>query len=144
MTTTKRTDEILKKYRRVAVVGVSRDKSKDSREVFDYLKEHGFIVYPVNPNADEIGGQKCYKSVLDIPDEIDIVDIFRPSSEVMLIVKDAIKKKAKVIWMQLGIVNEEAAELARKNGLEVVMDKCMRIEHARMTGEKIEPPVCKF
>jgi len=124
--------EILKRYKRVAVVGVSRSESKDSRIVFEYLKAHGYVVYPVNPNADEIGGQKCYKSVLDIPGEIDIVDIFRPSSEVMPIVQDAIRKKARVVWMQLGIVNEEAAELAKANGLEVVMDRCMRIEHARL------------
>ncbi len=120
--------EILK-YKRIAVVGVSRDEAKDSRIVFEYLKSHGYTVYPVNPNAQEIGGQKSYKSVLDIPDEIDIVDIFRPSSEVMPIVREAIRKKTKVVWMQLGIVNEEAAELARANGLEVVMDRCMMREH---------------
>ncbi len=131
-------------YKRIAVVGVSRDEAKDSRIVFEYLKSNGFAIYPVNPNADEIGGRKSYKSILDIPDEIDIVDIFRPSTEVMPVVEDAIKKKAKVIWMQLGIVNQEAAELARKNGLEVVMDKCIRIEHARIYGKKIEPPTCRF
>ncbi len=120
--------EILK-YKRIAVVGVSRDEAKDSRIVFEYLKSHGYTVYPVNPNAQEIGGQKSYKSVLDIPDEIDIADIFRPSSEVMPIVREAIRKKTKVVWMQLGIVNEEAAELARANGLEVVMDRCMMREH---------------
>ncbi len=120
--------EILK-YKRIAVVGVSRDEAKDSRIVFEYLKSHGYTVYPVNPNAQEIRGQKSYKSVLDIPDEIDIVDIFRPSSEVMPIVREAIRKKTKVVWMQLGIVNEEAAELARANGLEVVMDRCMMGEH---------------
>ncbi len=134
MTSTKRTDEILGKYKRVAVVGVSRDETKDSRRVFEYLKSHGYTVYPVNPNADEIGGQKCYAGVLDIPGEVDIVDIFRPSSEVMPIVEDAIRKKAKVVWMQLGIVNEEAAELARKNGLEVVMDRCMMAEHRKITS----------
>jgi predicted CoA-binding protein len=136
--------EILSRYKRVAVVGVSRDESKESRKVFEYLKNNGFVVYPVNPNADEIGDQKCYKSVLDIPDNIDIVDIFRPSSEVMPVVEDAIKKKAKVVWIQLGIINEEAAELARKNGLEVVMNRCIRIEHAGMTGKKIEPPTCSI
>ena len=136
--------EILTKYKRVAVVGVSRDESKDSRIVFEYLKNNGFTVYPINPNADEISGQKCYASILDILDEIDIVDIFRPSDAVLPIVEDAIKKKAKVIWMQLGIINGEAAELARKNGLEVVTDKCIRIEHARITGKKIELPTCKF
>jgi len=127
-------EEILGKYKRVAVVGVSRDEAKDSRIVFEYLKGHGFTVYPVNPNVDEIGGQKCYKSVLDIPDKIDVVDIFRPSSEVMPVVREAIGKKAKVVWMQLGIVNEEAAALARANGLEVVMDRCMMVERRKITS----------
>lgn len=123
---------ILRKYKKIAVVGVSRDISKDSRVVYEYLKSHGFTVYPVNPNVDEIDGQKCYASIIDIPDKIDIVDIFRPSSEVMPIVEDAVRKKAKVVWMQLGIVNEEAAELARNNGLEAVMDKCMMVEHRKI------------
>ncbi|NYZ77689.1 CoA-binding protein [Candidatus Micrarchaeota archaeon] len=124
--------EMLKKYKHIAVVGVSRDESKDSRIVFEYLKAHGYIVYPVNPNADEIGGQKCYASVAAIPHAIDIVDIFRPSAEVLPIVREAVKKKAKVVWMQLGIVNEEAAALARKNGLEVVMGRCMMVEHRKL------------
>ena len=126
--------EILKKYEKIAVVGVSRDASKDSRRVYEYLKSHGFRVYPVNPNVDEIDGQKCYKSILDIPYEIEIVDIFRPSSEVLPIVHEAVKKKAKVIWMQLGIVNEEAAELAGKNGMQAVMDRCIMAEHRKITS----------
>jgi len=124
--------EILKKYKKIAVVGVSRDESRESRRIFSYLKDAGYIVYPVNPNVDEIEGQKCYASVIDIPDKIDIVDIFRPSSEVMPIVEDAVRKKAKVVWMQLGIVNEEAAELAKKNGLEVVMNHCIMVEHRKI------------
>lgn len=126
--------EILKKYKKIAVVGVSRDESRESRRIFSYLKDAGYIVYPVNPNVDKIEGQKCYASVIDIPDKIDIVDIFRPSSEVMPIVEDAVRKKAKVVWMQLGIINEEAAELAKKNGLEVVMDKCIMVEHRKITS----------
>ncbi len=122
-------EEILMRYKRVAVVGVSRDKKKDSRIVFEYLKNNGFTVYPVNPNVDEIEGQKCHKSILDIPDKIDVVDIFRLSDEVLPIVEDAIKKKVKVVWMQLGIINEEAAKLARENGLRVVMNKCIMAEH---------------
>lgn len=126
--------EILKKYKKIAVVGVSRDENKESRGIYEYLKDAGFTVYPVNPNADEINGRKCYAKVTDIPDKVEIVDIFRPSSEGMPVVEDAVRKKAKVVWMQLGIVNEEAAEFARKNGLEVVMDKCIRIEHGRITS----------
>jgi predicted CoA-binding protein len=123
--------EILKKYKTVAVVGLSRDLGKDSHRVSVYLKNHGFRIIPVNPFADE---------VLDIPPEIqktiEVVDIFRPSKDVPLIVEQAIKLKAMygkphVIWMQLGIVNEQAAEAAEKAGLIVVMDKCMMIEHKR-------------
>ena len=132
--------EILSKYKTVAVVGLSREAGKDSHRVSAYLKQHGFHIIPVNPYADEVLGEKSYKSLLDIqPDiqkTIDIVDIFRPSKDVPPIVEQAIKLKAaygkpKVVWMQLGIVNEQAAEAAKKAGLTVVMDKCMMIEHKR-------------
>jgi predicted CoA-binding protein len=132
--------EILKKYKTVAVVGLSRDLGKDSHRVSVYLKNHGFRIIPLNPFADEVLGEKSYKSLLDIPPEIqktiEVVDIFRPSKDVPLIVEQAIKLKAMygkphVIWMQLGIVNEQAAEAAEKAGLIVVMDKCMMIEHKR-------------
>ena len=132
--------EILAKYKTVAVVGLSREPGKDSHRVSAYLKQHGFHIIPVNPYADEVLGEKSYKSLLDIPPEIqkttDIVDIFRPSKDVPPIVEQAIKLKAaygkpKVVWMQLGIVNEQAAEAAKKAGLTVVMDKCMMIEHKR-------------
>ena len=132
--------EILKKYKTVAVVGLSRELGKDSHRVSAYLKNHGFRIIPLNPFADEVLGEKSYKSLLDIPPEIqktiEVVDIFRPSKDVPLIVEQAIKLKAMygkphVIWMQLGIVNEQAAEAAEKAGLIVVMDKCMMIEHKR-------------
>ena len=124
--------QILKKFKIVAVVGVSRDPSKDSRMVFEYLLAHGFEVYAVNPFTDEIAGHKCYKSLSELPKKPEIVDIFRPSAEVLPIVDEAIKVGAKVIWMQLGIINEEAAEKAKKAGLEVVMDHCMRIENEKL------------
>jgi predicted CoA-binding protein len=132
--------EILKKYKTVAVVGLSRDLGKDSHRVSAYLKNHGFSIIPLNPFADEVLSEKSYKSLLAIPSEIqktiEVVDIFRPSKDVPLIVKQAIKLKAMygkphVVWMQLGIVNEQAAEAAEKAGLIVVMDKCMMIEHKR-------------
>ena len=132
--------EILKKYKTVAVVGLSRELGKDSHRVSAYLKNHGFRIIPLNPFADEVLGEKSYQSLLDIPPEIqktiEVVDIFRPSKDVPLIVEQAIKLKAMygkphVIWMQLGIVNEQAAEAAEKAGLIVVMDKCMMIEHKR-------------
>jgi predicted CoA-binding protein len=132
--------EILTKYKTVAVVGLSREPGKDSHRVSAYLKNHGFHIIPVNPFADEIIGEKSYKSLLDIPPEIqktiEIVDIFRPSEDVPPIVEQAVKLRAAygkpyVVWMQLGIVNEQAAEAAEKAGLTVVMNKCMMIEHKR-------------
>jgi predicted CoA-binding protein len=133
--------EILTTYRTVAVVGLSREPDKASYRVSAYLKAHGFRIIPVNPSADEILGEKSYKSLLDIPPEIqktiEVVDIFRPSKDVPVIVEQAIKLKAMhgkphVVWMQLGIVNEQAAETAKKAGLTVVMNKCMMIEHSRL------------
>lgn len=134
-------EEILAKYKTIAVVGLSREPDKDSHRVGAYLKKNGFCIIPVNPFADEILGEKSYKSLFNIPPEIqktiEVVDIFRPSKHVPLIVEQAIKLKAMhgkphVVWMQLGIVSEEAAELAKKAGLIVVMNKCMMIEHLRL------------
>jgi hypothetical protein len=133
--------EILTKYKTVAVVGLSREPDKDSYRVSAYLKEHGFRIIPVNPFAHEVLGEKSYKSLLDIPAEIqkniEIVDIFRPAKDVPPIVEQAIKLKEKhgkpyVVWMQLGIVNAQAAETARKAGLTVVVDKCMMQKHRRL------------
>ncbi len=131
-------EDFLKIYKTVAVVGISRDLDKYSYRVSAYLKAHGFRIIPVNPFADEVLGEKSYKSLLDIPPEIqktiEVVDIFRPSEDVPHIVEQAIKLKKlygtlQVVWMQLGIVNEEAAEAAQKAGLVVVMNKCMMVEH---------------
>ncbi|MBI2578317.1 MAG: CoA-binding protein [Candidatus Aenigmarchaeota archaeon] len=125
-------EEILKKFRVIAVVGCSRNAEKPSHRVPAYLKERGYKIIPVNPGAEEILGEKCYPSLLDVPDEIDVVDIFRPSQDVGPVVDDAIKKDVKVVWMQSGIINEKAAEKARAAGLAVIMDKCMMIEHEKM------------
>jgi predicted CoA-binding protein len=134
-------EEILTKYKTVAVVGLSREPEKDSFRVGAYLKNHGFRIIPVNPFADEILGEKSYRSLLDIPPRIqktiEIVDVFRPSKDVPPIVAQAIKLKQifgkpHVVWMQIGIINEEAADAARKAGLTVVMDKCMMVEHHRL------------
>ena len=133
--------EILKKYKVIAVVGLSKEPEKDSHRVSAYLKQHGYRIIPVNPFADEVLGEKSYKSLLDIPPEIqktiEIVDIFRPAKDVPPIVEQAIKLKQIygkpfVVWMQLGIVNEQAAEAARRAGLIVVMDKCLMVEHHRL------------
>jgi predicted CoA-binding protein len=131
-------EDILKRYKTVAVVGISRYLDKDSHRVSAYLKAHGFHIIPVNPFADEVLGEKSYKTLLDIPPEIqktiEVVEIFRPSEDVPNIVEQTIKLKAlygtlQVVWMQLGITNEEAAEAAKKAGLIVVMNKCMMVEH---------------
>ena len=132
--------EILTKYKTIAVVGLSREPDKDSHRVSAYLKKHGFRIIPVNPFVDEVLGEKSYKSLIGIPPEIqkniDVVDIFRPSKDVPPIVEQAIKLKATygkphVVWMQLGIANEQAAEMAKKAGVTVVMNKCIMIEHKR-------------
>ena len=133
--------EILEKYKVIAVVGLSKEPGKDSHRVAAYLKLHGYRIIPVNPFADEVLGEKSYPSLLDIPPEIqktiEIVDIFRPAKDMPPIVEQAVTLKQKngkpfVVWMQLGIVNEEAAEAGRHAGLIVVMDKCLMVEHNRL------------
>jgi predicted CoA-binding protein len=133
--------EILTKYKTVAVVGISRDPSKDSHRVPEYLQSQGFKIIPVNPTATKILGEKSYKSLLEIPTEIqkiiEIVDIFRPPAEVPPIVEQAIKLKERydkpyVVWMQLGIINEQAAETAREAGITAVMNRCMMQEHRKL------------
>jgi len=127
--------DILGRFRSVAVVGISGSEEKPSHQVARYLKEHGYIVYPVNPRYTSILGGHCYPSLLEIPDPVEIVDIFRRPSAVPDIVEDAISCGARVIWMQQGIVNNEAAQRARDAGLRVVMDRCMMVEHRRLAKE---------
>ncbi|MGB9717954.1 MAG: CoA-binding protein [Thermoproteota archaeon] len=126
----------------IAIVGLSRDPNKDSYKVAEYLKKNGYRIVPINPFADKILGENCFKSLLETPENvqktIEVVDIFRPSEEVLPIVEQAIRLKQKhgnplFIWMQLGIVNTQAAELAEKAGLTVIMNRCMMIEHKRFT-----------
>ncbi len=119
-------------FKKVAVIGMSKHSSKAAHYVPKYLSDNGFDVTPVNPTADEILGKKCYDSVSEINEEIEIVDIFRPSDQVLLIIQEAIKKKPKVIWLQEGIHNPEAEELARKEGIKVVYNRCMLAEHQRL------------
>ena len=118
----------------IAVVGISRDPSKPAHFVPKYLKEHGYNIIPVNPSADELLGLRCYKNLLDVPDPIDIVDIFRPAPDVAPVVEAAAKKRAKVVWMQEGIYSKEAAELAERNGLRTVWNRCIMKEHRRLFG----------
>lgn len=125
---------ILAEYKTIAVVGLSDKWHRPSNFAAKYLKDHGYKIIPVNPGQKEILGEKCYPSLLDIPEKVDVVDIFRKPEDVPPIVEDAIKIGAKVIWMQIGVINEEAAKRARDAGLEVVMNRCMKIEHARLFG----------
>lgn len=134
MTDIKDLRRILNDYKRVAIVGLSADWSRPSNFAAKYLIDHGFEVIPVNPKYDEILGQKCYADLEDIPTPVDIVDLFQRVDRIPPFVDQAIKIGAKVIWMQLGIIHEESAQKARDAGLEVVMDRCMKIEYARLFG----------
>ena len=125
--------KILKEYRTVAIVGASPDSKRASHRVVRYLAEHGYHVIPVNPRVRQILGMTCYPTLSAIPEQVEIVDTFRRSDKVMPIVDEAIKIGAKAVWMQEGVINEEAAAKAREAGLLVVMNKCMRKEHLRLS-----------
>jgi uncharacterized protein len=125
---------ILHDYKRVAMVGLSADWYRPSNFAAKYLLDRDFEVIPVNPKYDEILGQKCYPDLASIPTPVDIVDLFQRPDRIPPFVDQAIEIGARVVWMQLGIVNEEAAQKARDAGLEVVMDRCMKIEYARLYG----------
>ena len=129
-------DEIINTARTVAMVGVSAKHESDSNMVGRYLLAHGYEIVPINPTADEILGRKTYGSLRDLAEPPDVVQVFRKPEAVPPIVEDAIAIGAKVVWMQLEIVNEEAAQIARNAGLLVVMDHCMKKEHEKMMGKK--------
>jgi len=116
----------------VAVIGMSKYPEKAAHFVPKYLSEQGFNILPINPNSSQILNKKCYSSVTEVDEPIDIVDVFRPSDQVLPFVKKAIKMKPKVIWLQEGIHNQEAEELARKEGIKVVFNRCMLAEHQRL------------
>jgi len=118
--------------KKVVVIGMSKHSSKAAHYVPKYLSDNGYDITPVNPTTNEILDKKCYNSVSEITEEIDIVDIFRPSDQVLPVIQEAIKKKPKVIWLQEGIHNSEAEELARKEGIKVVYNRCMLAEHQRL------------
>ena len=125
---------ILTRNRVIAVVGLSADWYRPSYFAAKYMQEHGYRVIPVNPKYDSILGEKCYRSLRDIPEKVEIVDIFRKTADVMPIADDAIAIRAKVLWQQLGVRNESAAAKARAAGLEAVLDRCVKIEHGRLFG----------
>lgn len=116
----------------VAVIGMSKHEEKAAHFVPKYLFDNGFDITPVNPNASEILGKKCYSNIENVEKEIDIVDVFRPSDQVLPVIEDAIKIKPKVIWLQEGIHNAEAEELAKSAGIKVVFNRCMLAEHQRL------------
>ena len=125
---------ILSQSRVIAVVGLSADWFRPSYFAAKYLQEHGYRVIPVNPRYPSILGEKCYPSLRDIPEKVDIVDCFRKTADIPPICDDAIAIGAKVLWQQLGVRNEAAARKAQAAGLESVMDRCVKIEHGRLFG----------
>ncbi|HSG31925.1 MAG TPA: CoA-binding protein [Thermodesulfobacteriota bacterium] len=125
---------ILKECKTIAMVGLSQKWNRPSNYAAKYLLLHGYEVIPVTPTYEEVLGQQCYGSILDIPKKVDVVDCFRKEEEIPAIARDAVKIGAKVLWMQLGIVNEQARQIAEDGGLEVVMNRCMKIEHGRLFG----------
>ena len=125
---------ILKECRVLAVVGLSAQWHRPSYFAAKYMLEHGYRVIPVNPQYPEVLGQKCYASLREIPEKVDLVDVFRKTADVLPVARDAVAIGAKVLWQQLGVKNEEAAALARAAGLDTVMDRCVKIEHARLFG----------
>jgi predicted CoA-binding protein len=131
---TKTIRSLLAEARTIAVVGLSTEKTKASNMVASYLKDEGYRIIPVNPRASEILGEKCYPDLGSIPEKVDIVDIFRPASEVAAIVDGAIAIHAGAVWMQLRIVDLEAADRALAAGLRVVVDRCIKMEHGRYGG----------
>lgn len=131
VTETDQITELLKAAKTIAVVGVSPNPMRPSYGVAAYLQHHGYRIIPVNPEIDSVLGEKSYPSLLDIPDRIDIVDIFRRSENVPPIVDQAIEKGIGTIWMQETVIHEEAAQKARNRGIFVVMDHCILKEHSR-------------
>lgn len=127
-------DDIRKIFslKNVAVVGMSKNEGKAAHYVPKYLSQQGYNIMPINPTADQILERKSYHSIEEVNQPIDIVDVFRPSDQVLPVVQQAIKKKPKVIWLQEGIHNSEAEELARKAGIQVVFNRCMLAEHQRL------------
>ena len=125
---------ILRQTRVIAVVGLSADWYRPSYFAAKYMQEHGYRVIPVNPKYDAILGEKCYKSLRDIPEPVDMVDVFRKTQDVPPIADDAVAIGAKVLWQQLSVKNEASAAKARAAGLDAVLDRCVKIEHGRLFG----------
>lgn len=125
---------LLAQSRTIAVVGLSQHWYRPSQFAAKYLQQHGYRIVPVNPTCDEVLGEKSYPTIAAIPEPVDVVDCFRKPAEMPALAREAVAKGAKVLWMQLGIRNAEAAAIADAAGLDVVMDRCMKIEHGRILG----------
>lgn len=125
--------DILNNYRVIAVVGLSPDPGRPSYQVAQYLQQHGYRIIPINPSCTEVLGEICYPSLKDIPFPVEVVDIFRKKEAIPAIVAEAIDIKAKAVWMQLGLAEPESARRAQEAGLKVVMDRCMKVEHAHLS-----------
>lgn len=127
-------NEIFEKYKNIAVYGMSTNISKPAHTVPGYMIKQGYNVFPIHPAAERIAKQKAYKSIMDIPEKIDILNVFRPSEECLDVVKEAVERRKingdiKLIWLQLGIINDEAKQLAEDNGIDFIQDKCIYVEH---------------
>jgi uncharacterized protein len=127
--------ELLKKYKTIAVVGLSSNPMRPSYDVTEYMQAAGYRIIPVNPNERKVLGEKSYARLEEVPEKIDIVNVFRRAEEVPAVVESAIRVGAKVVWMQQGVENKEAAEKARAAGLVVIEDACILVEHRRRAGE---------
>jgi predicted CoA-binding protein len=134
MDDSEKTRRNLSRYKTLAVVGLSAQWHRPSYFAAKYLQEHGYRVIPVNPGYEEILGEKCYKSLRDIPEKVDVVDCFRKSAEIPALAEEAVAIGARVLWMQLGVENPTARRIAEAAGLEVVENRCMKIEHGRFFG----------
>lgn len=124
--------DILRKYKTIAVIGMSKNPEKDAYSIPAYMKLKGYRIIPVNPTTDEILGEKSYKKLSEVPGEVDIVDVFRPSEDVPNYVEDVLAKKPKVFWLQLGIENKVAEEKVASAGIKVVYNRCLMQEHKRL------------
>ncbi|MBM7855257.1 putative CoA-binding protein [Desulfohalotomaculum tongense] len=128
--------ELLKDARTIAVVGLSDKPERDSHMVAKYLQEQGYKIIPVNPKYNSILGEKAYNKVSEIPEPVDIVNVFRRSIDTPPVVEDAVTKNPRAIWLQLGIKNDDAARIAQNNSITMIMDRCIKIEHARLLGNQ--------
>ena len=126
--------ELLETTKIIAVVGLSPKDDKPSNRVAIYLKAHGYRIIPVNPQYEKILGEKSYKTLSEIPEKVDVIDIFMRAENVIPVVEEAVKIQPKAIWLQLGIVNDDAKSVAEKSGINFVQDLCIKLEHARLFG----------